>query len=80
MAEIIILGTGCDACDQVAAHAKQALRDADEHGSIRRVTDVLDITAYKVSRTPAVVINDNVVCSGRIPSVDEIRIWLESHK
>jgi hypothetical protein len=33
---------------------------------------------YPIMFTPGLVINEQLVCAGRIPSEDEIRQWLTS--
>jgi hypothetical protein len=46
--------------------------DAD----ISKVTDYGEIMTYPIISTPGLVINDQVVCSGRIPTQTEVTTWL----
>jgi hypothetical protein len=41
-----------------------------------KVTDYNDITSYNILSTPGLVINENVVCSGRIPTPAEVTTWV----
>jgi len=76
--EIKILGTGCPKCKRLEQLARLALErsNADET-TITKVTDIQAIMAYPILSTPGLVINEKVVCSGRLPSVDEIVAWIK---
>ncbi|MBO1927261.1 thioredoxin family protein [Thiomicrorhabdus sp. 6S2-11] len=74
--EIKVLGTGCASCNNTV---KLIQTTADELGvkiTISKVEDVAEIAAYGVMSTPAVVINEQVLHSGGIPSKDMIQSWL----
>lgn len=75
--EIKILGTGCPKCKRLEQLAHLALERAGvDEATITKVTDIQAIMAYPILSTPGLVINEKVVCSGRLPSVDEIVAWI----
>ena len=76
MITIKILGSGCDNCRKLEAVAREAAAAAGVQAQFVKVTDVGAIMAYDVLSTPGLVIDDKLVCSGRIPSREEIRQWL----
>jgi len=47
-------------------------------GRLAKVTHIPDIVAYGVMQTPGLVIDDEVVATGRIPSPNEIIGWLQT--
>jgi small redox-active disulfide protein 2 len=70
---IKILGSGCDKCRTLEHHTREALAALGGDADIEKVTDPAEIASWGVMRTPALVIDDRVVVSGRVPTADEIR-------
>ena len=74
--EIKVLGPGCVRCQQTSEHVKEAVAESGIKANIEKVTDAMEIAGYGVFGTPAVVIDGDVKCVGKIPSKEEIRAWL----
>lgn len=72
MLSIKILGSGCANCKRLEAETRAALDGAGITYSLTKVTDHNDILSYNVMSTPALVINEKVVSSGRIPARSRI--------
>lgn len=72
MLNIKVLGSGCPNCKRLEAETRAALDAAGIPYDVAKVTDYEDITAYGVLSTPALVINEKVVSSGRIPARSKI--------
>lgn len=75
---IKVLGSGCPNCKKVEQIAQEALQELGLNGEIEKVTDFADIMKYPILATPALVVNEKVVCSGHIPSKDEVKAWLQA--
>lgn len=69
---IKILGSGCQNCETTYKRVQEALGEANVAAEIVKVTDFKDIMKYGVMKTPAIVINEKVVVSGRVASKEEI--------
>ena len=73
---IKVLGSGCANCKKLEAVARDAATIAGVEAEFIKVTDMAAIMAYDVMSTPALVINEKVVSSGKIPTKSEVQNWL----
>ena len=78
MLTIKVLGSGCPNCKKVEAVVRQAAAGLGVEAEFVKVTDYVKITEYPILSTPGLVIDEQVVCSGRIPSQAEVTTWLAS--
>ena len=74
--EIKILGTGCPKCKRLEQVAREAVAEAGVEATITKVTDMDGIMAYPIVSTPGLVIDEELVASGRLPRKDEIIAWV----
>jgi small redox-active disulfide protein 2 len=76
--EIKVLGSGCANCKRLYAEAEKAIAQAGQVATLIKVEAIEEIVNYGVMRTPALVIDGNVVSSGKIPSAAEIATFITS--
>lgn len=76
MKELLILGTGCNKCDRLEKLTREAADELNLEYELRKVGQINDIIAYGVMVTPALVVDGNVKCVGKVPSLDEIKGYL----
>ena len=70
--KIQVLGGGCPRCNVTIQNINQALINLNLHETVEKLINIDEIVKLGITSTPAVIINDNVVFHGRIPSVYEI--------
>ena len=74
--DIKVLGPGCAKCKKTEELVKEAVAEAGVDAQIEKVTDTMKIAGFGVFGTPAVVVNDEVKCVGKIPTKEEIKGWI----
>jgi len=63
---IKILGSGCRSCTILKENTEAALKEVGMEAEIIKVEDFVDIMAYGVMSTPALVIDEKVVSYGKV--------------
>ncbi len=76
MLSIKILGPGCENCKKVEAVARRAVVNMGMAAEFTKVTDHAEIKKYPILYTPGLVVNEKLVCAGRIPNEAEVTTWL----
>ena len=76
--DIKVLGPGCPKCHQTEKVVKEAVAEAGVDAQVEKVTDTMEIAGYGVFGTPAVVVNGDVKCVGKVPSMNEVKSWIEN--
>lgn len=71
-----ILGTGCPKCKKLEESARKAIAELGLEATVEKVTDLDQIMDYGVMLTPALVIDERVVSSGKVLSVEDIKAKL----
>ncbi|TEW51524.1 thioredoxin family protein [Psychromonas algicola] len=73
---IKVLGSGCAKCTKTAEVVSEIAKALNIEVDISKETDPEVIMSYGVMRTPAVVVDENLVHSGSIPNRQDIEKWL----
>lgn len=74
--DIKVLGPGCPKCKQTEEIVRQAVAESGVDAQVEKVTGVMDIAAFGVFGTPAVVIDGQVKSVGKVPSKKDVLAWL----
>jgi small redox-active disulfide protein 2 len=77
--EIKVLGTGCQKCKTLEKLTREVVQKNNIDATITKVEDIMEILKYGVMSTPALVVNEKVEVSGRIPTPDEIKQILSKY-
>ena len=70
--EIKVLGTGCANCKKTKAVIADAVKEMNLDLKVVEVQDISAIMAYGVMSTPAIVIDEKVVSTGKVPGKSQV--------
>lgn len=73
---IKVLGPGCAKCTETYDIVSKAVAAAGSDATVEKVTDFKEIMALGVLATPAVVVDGGIMCTGRVPSKEEVMGWI----
>jgi small redox-active disulfide protein 2 len=76
MLSIKVLGPGCANCRKLEAMVHKVVGGLGAEAEVVKVTEYPQIIEYGIMATPGLVVNEHLVCSGRVPVEAEIVTWV----
>ena len=73
---IKVLGPGCARCHQLEQTVKDVVKELSIDADVEYVKDIKKIMEYPILTTPGLVIDEKLVCSGRVPSKAEVSTFI----
>jgi small redox-active disulfide protein 2 len=77
MMKIEIIGSGCPRCYETERRVKNALAETGAQVELVHLTDPGEIARRGLILTPAVMVDGVIRLAGRVPCVDEVKLWLQ---
>ncbi len=75
--KIEVCGPGCPKCASAEQNVLQALQELQIQAEVVKVTDIDAMLEKGVLRTPALLIDGKLAIQGRIPTVQQIKQFLQ---
>jgi len=74
--EIKVLGPGCAKCHEAEKIVREVVAETGVDATVIKVSDFQQIAQMGVFSTPAVAVDGEVKCVGKVPSKAEITSWV----
>ena len=74
--KIKVLGPGCARCQQLEKTVNEVVKELSIDAEIEDIKDIKKIMEYPILTTPGLVIDENLVCSGRVPTKAEVTTFI----
>ncbi len=74
--KIKVLGPGCARCHQLEQTVTEVVRELGIDAEIDVVKDIRKMMEYPILTTPGLVIDEKLVCSGRVPTKTEVTTFI----
>jgi small redox-active disulfide protein 2 len=75
--KIEIIGSGCPRCCETERRVKNALAETGAEAELVHLTDPREIARRGLILTPAVIVDGVIRLAGRVPSLEEVKTWLQ---
>ena len=79
MLTIRVLGPGCVKCDDLEKMCMNVLAENDIDADIQKISDMKEIAKLGIMSTPALIINDKVMVSGKLPTKSTLLHWFKEN-
>ena len=77
MLKIEVLGPGCPRCQLLERNVRTAVEEMGIEAEVTKISEIKEIAARGVMMTPGLVVDGQVVSSGHVLSVTQVKKRLE---
>jgi small redox-active disulfide protein 2 len=77
---IKVLGTGCSKCIALDKAVRETIKELKLDITVEKIEDIQKIISYSVLTTPALVIDEKVVSTGKVLNKKEIAALIANKK
>lgn len=75
-----VLGGGCKKCEALLKATKEALANTGLKGEVEYITDFSEMASLGIMTTPALMLDDEIVASGRVLKTSDIESLMIAHQ
>ena len=76
MLNIKVVGSGCPNCQKLAELCREVIEENNIQAQIEKITDINQFADLGIMITPGLLLNNQVVSSGKIPTRSTLKHWI----
>ena len=70
---LTVMGSGCAKCNKLEQNVRQALSETGKKANVVHITDISQMLNRGIMSAPALLLDDQVVSTGKLVTVKEIK-------
>ena len=74
--KIQVCGPGCANCAKTEKVVQEAVAEAGVEATVVKVSDFAEMAKLGVLSTPAIVVDGQVKCVGKVPAKSDVLAWI----
>ena len=74
---IKVLGGGCKKCESLLTNTKEAVANTGVEAEVEYITDFAVIAGYGIMSTPALIVDEKIVSTGKVLKCSDIEKFLK---
>ena len=74
--KIEVLGPGCPKCNMTYDNVNKALKELNKEAEVIKITDINVMIDKGMLQSPGLTIDGKLVIQGKIPTVEQIKIFI----
>jgi small redox-active disulfide protein 2 len=79
MLTIRVYGPGCDRCRELEKMCFNVCAENDIDADIQKISDTAKIASLGIMATPALIINEKLYVSGKLPTKNTLAHWIKEN-
>lgn len=79
MITIKVIGPGCIRCKELERMCFNVCAENDFDADIRKISDITEIASLGIMATPALIVNDKLYVSGKLPTKHTLVNWIKQN-
>ena len=77
MLKIKVVGTGCPTCQKLEQMCREVITENNIEAEIEKITDINTFADLGIFMTPGLLLNDQLVSSGKLPTKSTLEQWVK---